>query len=232
MQLTELSFSLPKGSLSLCGYKFDHVRAHLLIDENPDDDLDDYEKEPEILPLLRQALTAERFWRDCSVDRSPYGDHDAQYRARWRTVIADGNQYRKRPVGEYGLYIVPPSEAGEVYENIMQRADFSKSPEYDLSDLNLYPVDYLRDWFLDVVSGRNVLLTSKGCYGIGPWGTNRDDIVVVVPGFKMPVILRKRPLGESYQLVGVAYIHGIMRGEFMERVSENSGFVLNTYVID
>jgi hypothetical protein len=50
--------------------------------------------------------------------------------------------------------------------------------------------------------------------GFGPHIVRDDDIVAVLFGSDVPYILR--PVGSHYQLVGKAYIHGIMEGEIAQ----------------
>lgn len=47
--------------------------------------------------------------------------------------------------------------------------------------------------------------------GISPYCSKPGDIAVVLYGFSSVVILR--PLGSRFELIGDAYIHGIMGGE-------------------
>lgn len=74
------------------------------------------------------------------------------------------------------------------------------------------------------------LLTSRGWVGRGPAGMREGDIIVILWGSRMPFVLR--PCGdggeEKYQLVGDAYVHGLMDGEFIQNgaVREEKVFCL------
>jgi hypothetical protein len=61
---------------------------------------------------------------------------------------------------------------------------------------------------------RQLFVTSEGNMGLGPLSMRADDMVVVLRGGILPFVLRK--IGESYQLIGPAYLHGIMDGEAVE----------------
>ncbi|KAI1453486.1 HET-domain-containing protein [Annulohypoxylon moriforme] len=62
---------------------------------------------------------------------------------------------------------------------------------------------------------RRFARTSKGYYVLGPAVMEKDDIICVLFGGKMPFCLR--PLGEErYMLVGECYVHGLMKGEAMD----------------
>jgi hypothetical protein len=61
---------------------------------------------------------------------------------------------------------------------------------------------------------RQIFATSEGSMGLGPTLMQANDLVVVLRGGTCPFILRK--IGEFYQLIGSAYVHGIMDGEAVE----------------
>jgi hypothetical protein len=61
---------------------------------------------------------------------------------------------------------------------------------------------------------RQFFMTSEGKMGLGPTSMQAHDLVVVLRGGIRPFILRKK--GEFYQLIGSAYVHGIMDGEAVE----------------
>jgi hypothetical protein len=58
---------------------------------------------------------------------------------------------------------------------------------------------------------------SRVC-GFAPWNAQQGDLVCVLKGGKTPYVLRLPPAGSVYQLVGEAYVHGIMAGEAMDIV--------------
>jgi hypothetical protein len=62
---------------------------------------------------------------------------------------------------------------------------------------------------------RSFFTTKKGYMGIGPNVLEIGDIVCVLFGGDVPYILR--PKDGYYQLVGDAYVHGIMEGEAIEQ---------------
>ncbi|KAI0380331.1 heterokaryon incompatibility protein-domain-containing protein [Hypomontagnella monticulosa] len=59
---------------------------------------------------------------------------------------------------------------------------------------------------------RSLLFTEKGYLGLGP-DCQAGDLVCLIFGSEVPFILR--PANGYYQLVGDAYVHGIMEGEGM-----------------
>lgn len=50
--------------------------------------------------------------------------------------------------------------------------------------------------------------------GIGPYCSKPGDIAVILYGCNVPLILR--PIGSRFELIGDAYVHGIMDGELVE----------------
>jgi hypothetical protein len=61
---------------------------------------------------------------------------------------------------------------------------------------------------------RQLFVTSEGNMGLGPLSMRADDLVVVLRGGDVLFVLRKK--GEFYQLIGPAYMHGMMDGEAVE----------------
>jgi hypothetical protein len=73
--------------------------------------------------------------------------------------------------------------------------------------LNRYHHDRCR-----AIANRRILfVTSKGYVGTGPPSTRVTDKVVILSGLRSPLILRE--VGPHYEVVGAAYVHGIMYGE-------------------
>lgn len=62
--------------------------------------------------------------------------------------------------------------------------------------------------------GRVFFTTSTGYIGIAPRGTRDGDLVFVVMGADVPFILR--PYDDGYELIGEAYVQGIMEGEIIQ----------------
>ncbi|PMD37053.1 HET-domain-containing protein [Hyaloscypha variabilis F] len=60
-------------------------------------------------------------------------------------------------------------------------------------------------------SGRKVFCTKQGMLGLGPAVLRQGDMCCVLFGAQVPFILRR--IGEKWNLVGEAYVHGAMKGE-------------------
>ncbi|KAN0113300.1 HET domain containing protein [Hyaloscypha variabilis] len=73
--------------------------------------------------------------------------------------------------------------------------------------------------------GRRPFRTKYGYVGLGPAGMTEEDIVCIFYGAQVPYVLR--PDGNNqFQLVGEAYIHGIMDGEYLKTGREETEFTL------
>ncbi|KAH7084229.1 heterokaryon incompatibility protein-domain-containing protein [Paraphoma chrysanthemicola] len=107
-------------------------------------------------------------------------------------------------------------------ENLVVRNDNSV-PEHILSSGNCDAAkldEVYASSFVDYCIERRFFTTSAGRMGIGPRVMRSTDLVVILRGGSTPFILRER--NESYQLLGGAYVHGIMDGEAV-RTAENQG---------
>jgi hypothetical protein len=64
----------------------------------------------------------------------------------------------------------------------------------------------------EALAGTRVLFaTTKGYIGSGPLDMRAGDKAILLSGFKALMILR--PVKSCYEVIGRAYIHGIMNGE-------------------
>jgi hypothetical protein len=76
-----------------------------------------------------------------------------------------------------------------------------------------------------MMQGRRPFMSSSGYVGLGPAGMLAGDLIVVLFGSHTPFILRSLE-GNQYLLVGEAYVHGIMDGEYMDLEKEEVVFNL------
>ncbi|KAK8931610.1 hypothetical protein H634G_04144 [Metarhizium anisopliae BRIP 53293] len=62
-------------------------------------------------------------------------------------------------------------------------------------------------------TGRTFILTSNGYYGLAPEAAEEGDVCCIIPGLRVPVILRGMNKEQHYRLVGEAFIFGLMEGQ-------------------
>jgi hypothetical protein len=64
------------------------------------------------------------------------------------------------------------------------------------------------------LESRKLITTAKGHLALAPIHTKRGDMISILFGCSTPMVLR--PVGSHHQLIGEAYVHGIMSGEGTE----------------
>ncbi|KAE9375141.1 HET-domain-containing protein [Stipitochalara longipes BDJ] len=79
--------------------------------------------------------------------------------------------------------------------------------------------------FMQQMYGRRAFRTENGYVGLGPAGMTTGDNVCIIFGAQVPYVLRPDGKGR-YQLVGEAYIHGIMDGELIEKRADEVDFTI------
>jgi hypothetical protein len=63
-------------------------------------------------------------------------------------------------------------------------------------------------------SGRKYFVSRRGYLGVGPSATSPGDVIAIILSLDTPLVLKA--IGKDYyQIVGEAYVHGIMDGELM-----------------
>ena len=142
----------------------------------------------------------EDYWRTLMVDsrRKPWRRlqnndlEDLRGRFhRWRADVASRSdiQLRRRPVGHR---CGTGTDTGEL--------DFD--PEGDLSA-----------WY----EGWRFAISAQGLYCMVPPAAEEADHIVVLPGAKVPILLRPRDENAlEYLWVGACYVHGLMNGEALK----------------
>ncbi|KAH6693369.1 heterokaryon incompatibility protein-domain-containing protein, partial [Leptodontidium sp. MPI-SDFR-AT-0119] len=114
-------------------------------------------------------------------------------------------------------------------QNISSLRNAGESSRQAYRILKTGPVDYVRRrcdlpllqkvesyyaHLTDTLGGRRVFILQNGHIGLGPSESHPGDLVVVIHGMSVPFVLRKGDNG-NFILVGEAYVHGIMYGEWV-----------------
>jgi len=79
-----------------------------------------------------------------------------------------------------------------------------------------------------ILADRQMFVSSQGFLGLAPSMAAPGDLLVIVGGCKAPLILRPSEDGDTFRLIGEAYVHGFMYGEmtnpgYLEKL--RTGFV-------
>jgi hypothetical protein len=190
-----------------------------------------------VVDSLSALMSAAPFTRD-HIDRSCGVVNDA-----WFLAQSDGGDARhpwsinRTTETDFWLTMIGGvwPEAGMGFENskTMQQAH-----RIDLSHFNAWKAYLAKgDWDSQLATregygihglvhvafcGRRFVRTAKGNIGVAPAACEKDDVVVVLCGERVPFILRpvtgSRDGEKRYALIGDAYIHGIMKGETFKKV--------------
>jgi hypothetical protein len=171
-------------------------------------------------------------------DPYPHIPSQPRQEALWRTTIGD-RTHRERPAPhKYGeslrtflnmartmgrhLGVLGTNPRFTHPSEEMQREFHINNPgfaaEFQAKDEDFQEVDLLFD---SPGGQRRFAVTERKYMGMVPNGSEAGDVVCVLFGAKVPFILRECNLtgpGQSckYQLVGEAYIHGMMDGEALD----------------
>jgi hypothetical protein len=100
--------------------------------------------------------------------------------------------------------------SNNVSEAIWKAAETTKSESDDES---------WSRWATSASEGRIFARTGRGYYVLGPAALEAGDVVCVLFGCKVPFCLRS--VGRRYLLVGECYVHGLMKGEVMDMLTQN-----------
>jgi hypothetical protein len=186
-------------ALRTTGVKFDVVKhafgpiqkCHIFSDvEVPSEK----EQNPIVDALLH--VTSEAY-----VKNSPYSE---LFRAISRTFSAE--QWRADEVMSWqGIHSIP------TWRQYLKRHHLDTT-DATCTESTTLPL-YTEEWS----TGRSFFITDTGRLGIGPPTIKPADICAAIMGAQVPFILRPSGPGR-HQLVGEAYIHGIMDGEIAERM--------------
>jgi hypothetical protein len=102
------------------------------------------------------------------------------------------------------------------YQQLLQTLNSTETQHdsnLDLSGTAAAESTYTR--WIRLLHSRKPFISQTGFVGLSPMHVIPGDVICVFLGGRTPYILRQRE-DSNYDLVGEAYVHGIMYGEFME----------------
>ena len=173
--------------------------------------------------------------------KDPYRDEASKINAVWRTLVMNRDIYGEIASETYGDLLKipwrdPDNEDDELYNDVFLGCfERLRTGNKDLqlggrSFRTYFPSEAgsastifttndgnnALQQFSSVIDGRMLIITAQGYFGQARMTAQRCDVVCILMGCSVPVILRKRVDGLSYELISDAYIHGVSDGEAEE----------------
>lgn len=111
-----------------------------------------------------------------------------------------------------------------VVDNSPIRAAINQGKLEEAGEIALKAAQYVE--VMKYQKGRRPWLSTSGYVGLSSGSVEQGDVVVIFRGAKFPYLLRRAGGGNVYVLIGEAYVHGIMYGEFLAKARCLERFVL------
>jgi hypothetical protein len=144
-----------------------------------------------------------------------YKHHSQRLEAHWRIPCANKARQLSR--------ICRPSASGvELFEAYTYINNGGRDSSGRLNEFS-FSVSAYRGLMGDQFK-RRPFISTRGYVGLTPCHSEPGDIICILYGCVVPFVLRRN--GAGYQLIGEAYVHGIMDGEFMEKDHDSETFGL------
>ena len=128
----------------------------------------------------------------------------------WRTAVGD-QELRQGPR--------KPRYSEEKIRSIYERLKDADMNVFDSSAFVQAGFGDYCEQLKIVAAARRPLLVSGGYLGIGPRETEKGDFVFIFLGGNTPYIVRQHTHDATFQLIGEAFVHGVMDGERLVRDS-------------
>jgi hypothetical protein len=183
--------------LDLSGYRIDTVEAIMAHQEEPGWD-DGFEVDGPISLFTNSLRTFG------SQQQTAYPSEEARYDAMWRTPIADcdaviDTKSKTRPPASEWMRKSFEALIGTTGGDPQERKRLSKP--------------YVHTMKL-IAARRRVFVSSRGYFGLGQEALRVGDTICVFHGGDSPFLIREAGFG-YHELIGEAYVHGIMNGEYL-----------------
>lgn len=135
----------------------------------------------------------------------------------WRTLVADRAPDGGNPPGWYHR------ACWECFQRGNSSGDVNMSTLITMGNTPSLMVEFLKRVQGIVWNRLFVRSRKRKLFGLGPQGTQVNDLICILYGCSVPVILRPQQDPESheikhYEIVGEAYIYGMMDGEAITEV--------------
>ncbi|KAH7110725.1 heterokaryon incompatibility protein-domain-containing protein [Dactylonectria macrodidyma] len=184
--------------LILSGYRVDTVEAVVPYQVDPrwEDDSDN----EGLMSLFTDSLRGLG-----SQEQTAYPSEEARYDALWRTPIADcdaviDTKLEMRPAASEWM-----KKSFEAFVGTAHGADPGSRRRVSKPYIHTMKLEAAR---------RRIFVSSRGYFGLGQETVRVGDTICVLLGGDSPFLIREAGRG-YHELVGEAYVHGIMHGEFL-----------------
>lgn len=141
--------------------------------------------------------------------------------AFWRTLIGDSDRDTFPAPASYGAYFAHYlSHLGiqKTYGDLAGLTSIEDHPDAAVMASTYQASFEFMAW------RRTFFTTRKGLIGLGPRSTQPGDKICIFSGGRVPFILRGR--GTHYQLLGEAYVHGLMKGQAIQAHHDFEEFLI------
>ncbi|KAG4431063.1 hypothetical protein IFR05_013455 [Cadophora sp. M221] len=170
--------------------------------------------------IAEEGTTA--FIRTITADHLPFSDRDYQQVREWYPILADlmgmkwsdlaSSQAEADALHFPPDIFLPYGPADEICHALFVNHLPKTYIPLAVNTQGIFEaVTEILGWIRRMTRRRVFFLTKKGYMGIWPDGMVPGDRVFTFVGGDVPFVLR--PVGEEFELVGEAYVHGIMDGE-------------------
>jgi hypothetical protein len=148
-----------------------------------------------------------RQWADFAFSLQSYPTGESIADVLLHTLCWGNNTTLKRLApGEYQTNF-------EAWLKILQSSNPLEAVAKDLyEDEMAYPYTHRAEF---LIWGRSLSTTVNSHLALVPISASADDQIVVFSGGKIPFVLRA--MGNTFQVIGPCYVHGIMDGEAFQR---------------
>jgi hypothetical protein len=185
--------------------------------------------------LFQEVLDLGEFGRDTD-ELYGYFNEPKNY-IFWHTLIGSIDNYTK---GFDTLQRrIDKKTAGPTEFEKWYNWTISLSPE----DLYDEEVRHVHSAINSTTVGRRFIVAENGHVGFAPESCEEGDLQVVLPGGRMPYVLRPQSSSnaenerqddegeEHYKILGDAYIHGVMDGEIFDILDEIGGEMEDIFLV-
>ncbi|KAH6962371.1 heterokaryon incompatibility protein-domain-containing protein [Ilyonectria sp. MPI-CAGE-AT-0026] len=195
--------------LVLSGYRVDTVEV--VVPYQVDPRWEDASDNEDRMSLFTDSL------RDLgSREQTAYLSEEARYDALWRTPIADcdaviDTKLKMRPAASEWM-----KKSFEAFVGTAHGSDPAWRRRASKPYIHTMKLEAAR---------RRVFVSSRGYFGLGQETVRVGDTICVLLGGDSPFLIREVGLG-YHELIGEAYVHGIMLGEFLVKNLTVEQFVI------